>query len=61
MNIKEMPDEMPVDYLPVEIQGELKTEDWSEIAFRKGWTNERLGKEIVASGRRIYEAKTFLL
>ena len=55
MDITNIPNDLPVGLLPVKILKDLSTSDWSGLAFRRGWTDERLGKEIVKAGKIIFE------
>jgi len=46
---------MPVEFLNTKVLKALRTEDWSALAFRREWSNEKLGNQIVKAGRIIYE------
>tara|TARA_B100000945_G_scaffold209700_1_gene168775 strand:+ start:3485 stop:3667 length:183 start_codon:yes stop_codon:yes gene_type:complete len=55
MDIKKIPESMPLEYLDPKVLKELKTEDWSGLAFQRKWSNQKLGKEIIKAGKLIYE------
>ena len=55
MDITKIPNDIPVNLFPIQILKNLSTSDWSGLAFRRGWTDERLGKEIVRAGKIIFE------
>ena len=55
MDITKIPDEMPIEFLNTKVLKALTTEDWSALAFRRKWTHEMLGSQIVKVGRIIYE------
>ena len=55
MDITSIPNDLPVSLLPIQILKNLSTSDWSGLAFRRGWTDERLGKEIIRAGKIIFE------
>ncbi len=46
---------MPVEFLNTKVLKALTTEDWSALAFKRDWSNEKLGSQIVKAGRIIYE------
>jgi len=46
---------MPIEFLNPKLLKKLTTEDWSGLAFKRGWSNGQLGKEIVKAGKLIYE------
>ena len=48
---------MPIEFFNTKVLKALTTEDWSGLAFKRNWSNERLGKEIVKAGKLIYEKK----
>ncbi len=55
MDITKIPDDMPVEFLNTKVLKALTTEDWSALAFKRDWSNEKLGSQIVKAGRIIYE------
>tara|TARA_B100000131_G_scaffold142663_1_gene138835 strand:- start:2744 stop:2926 length:183 start_codon:yes stop_codon:yes gene_type:complete len=55
MDIRKIPESMPLEFLNPKILKALTAEDWSGLAFQRGWSNERLGKEIVKAGKLLYE------
>mgnify|MGYP003112648355 FL=1 len=55
MDIKKIPESMPLEFLNPKVLKALTAEDWSGLAFQRGWSNERLGKEIVKAGKLLYE------
>jgi len=57
MDLSKIPDSMPIEFFNTKVLKELTTEDWSGLAFKRGWNNEKLGKEIVKAGKLIYEKK----
>ena len=57
MDLSKIPDSMPIEFFNTKDLKALTTEDWSGLAFKRGWNNEKLGKEIVKAGKLIYEKK----
>ena len=55
MDIRKIPESMPLEFLNPKVLKALTAEDWSGLAFQRGWSNERLGKEIIKAGKLIYE------
>ena len=55
MDITRIPNDLPVNLFPVQILKNLSTSDWSGLAFRRGWTDKRLGQEIIRAGKIIFE------
>ena len=55
MDITKIPDDMPVEFLNTKVLKALTTEDWSALAFKRDWSNEKLRSQIVKAGRIIYE------
>ncbi len=55
MDIRKIPESMPLEFLNPKVLKALTAEDWSGLAFQRGWSNERLGKEIVKAGKLLYE------
>jgi len=55
MDITKIPNDIPVNLFPIQILKSLSVSDWSGLAFRRGWTNEQLGKEIVRAGKILFE------
>jgi len=58
MDITKLPDDMPIDCIHPKTLQEITTMQWSALAFRRGWTNEKLGKEIIKAGKLIHENQT---
>ena len=48
---------MPIEFFNTKVLKALTTEDWSGLAFKRGWNNEKLGREIVKAGKLIYEKR----
>jgi len=57
MDLSKIPDSMPIEFFNTKVLKELTTEDWSGLAFKRGWNNEKLGREIVKAGKLIYEKR----
>ena len=57
MDLSKIPDSMPIEFFNTKVLKELTTEDWSGLAFKRGWYNEKLGREIVKAGKLIYEKR----
>ena len=57
MDLSKIPEKMPIEFLNPKLLKQLTTEDWSGLAFKRGWNNEKLGKEIVKAGKLVYEKK----
>ena len=57
MDLSKIPDSMPIESFNTKVLKALTTEDWSGLAFKRGWNNEKLGKEIVKAGKLIYEKR----
>ena len=57
MDIRKIPESMPLEFLNPKVLKALTAEDWSGLAFQRGWSNEKLGKEIVKAGKLIYEKR----
>jgi len=57
MDLSNIPDSMPIEFFNTKVLKELTTEDWSGLAFKRGWNNEKLGREIVKAGKLIYEKR----
>ena len=55
MDIRKIPKSMPLEFLNPKVLKALTAEDWSGLAFQRGWSNERLGKEIIKAGKLLYE------
>ena len=55
MDITRIPNDLPVNLFPVQILKNLSTSDWSGLAFRRVWTDKRLGQEIIRAGKIIFE------
>ena len=55
MDITKIPDDMPVEFLNTKVLKALTTEDLAALAFKRDWSNEKLGSQIVKAGRSIYE------
>tara|TARA_B100000287_G_scaffold223452_1_gene210854 strand:- start:4775 stop:4954 length:180 start_codon:yes stop_codon:yes gene_type:complete len=55
MDLSKIPDSMPIEFLNPKLLKKLTTEDWSGLAFKRGWSNDKLGKEIIKAGKLIYE------
>ena len=57
MDLSKIPDSMPIEFFNTKVLKALTTEDWSGLAFKRVWNNEKLGKEIVKAGKLVYEKK----
>ena len=43
MDIRKIPKSMPLEFLNPKVLKALTAEDWSGLAFQRGWSNEKLG------------------
>tara|TARA_R100001463_G_scaffold6362_1_gene20959 strand:- start:781 stop:960 length:180 start_codon:yes stop_codon:yes gene_type:complete len=57
MDLSKIPDSMPIEFFNTKVLKNLTTENWSELAFRRKWTDEMLGSQIVKAGKLIHEKK----